>query len=60
MTPRCVLMTADAVGGVWTYALDLARGLSAQGVQVSLALLGPEPGAGKPKVKYIRDQQQVQ
>jgi glycosyltransferase involved in cell wall biosynthesis len=34
-------MTADAVGGVWTYALDLARGLAAQGVAVTLAVLGP-------------------
>lgn len=38
-----VLMTADAVGGVWTYALDLARGLSAAGVRVHLAILGPPP-----------------
>lgn len=36
-----VLMTADAVGGVWTYALDLARGLSATGVEVVLAVMGP-------------------
>ena len=28
--PRRVLITADAVGGVWTYALDLARGLAAR------------------------------
>jgi glycogen synthase len=38
-----VLMTADAVGGVWTYALDLAAALAARGVQVSLAVLGPVP-----------------
>lgn len=34
-------MTADAVGGVWTYALDLAGGLVGRGVEVRLALLGP-------------------
>lgn len=36
-----VLMTADAVGGVWTYAIDLARGLSASGIEVVLAVMGP-------------------
>jgi len=40
-----LLMTADAVGGVWTYALDLARGLIDEGVSVVLAVLGPAPGA---------------
>ena len=38
-------MTADAVGGVWTYALDLAGGLSRHGVETMLAVLGPEPSA---------------
>ena len=38
-----VLMTADAVGGVWTYALDLARVFAARGIRVSLAVLGPAP-----------------
>ncbi len=42
--PR-VLMTADAVGGVWTYALDLADGLARLGVETTLAVLGPSPGA---------------
>jgi glycosyltransferase involved in cell wall biosynthesis len=36
-------MTADAVGGVWTYALDLSRALAPYGVHVSLAVLGPAP-----------------
>jgi glycosyltransferase involved in cell wall biosynthesis len=36
-------MTADAVGGVWTYALDLARGLARHGVETTLAVLGPKP-----------------
>jgi glycogen synthase len=34
-------MTADTVGGVWAYALDLARGLAAHGVCVDLATMGP-------------------
>lgn len=38
---RHVLMTTDAVGGVWTCALDLARALGERGVRVSLALMGP-------------------
>jgi glycosyltransferase involved in cell wall biosynthesis len=38
-----VLMTADAVGGVWTYALDLAAGLAQHGIEVVLAVLGPPP-----------------
>ena len=38
-----VLMTADAVGGVWSYAIDLAEGLAAAGVGVTLAVLGPAP-----------------
>jgi glycosyltransferase involved in cell wall biosynthesis len=36
-------MTTDAVGGVWTYGLDLARGLVADGVDVVLAVMGPPP-----------------
>jgi glycosyltransferase involved in cell wall biosynthesis len=47
MTPRRVLMTADAVGGVWTYALELARGLSRCGVAVQLAVMGRPPSAGQ-------------
>lgn len=43
LPPAHLLMTADAVGGVWTYALDLARGLSGAGLRVTLALLGPSP-----------------
>ena len=40
-----VLLTTDAVGGVWTYALDLAAGLAEQGIETALAVLGPEPEA---------------
>lgn len=35
-----VLMTADTVGGVWVYALELARALEPHGVQVVLATKG--------------------
>lgn len=35
-----VLMTADTVGGVWTYALTLSAALGARGVRVALATMG--------------------
>jgi glycosyltransferase involved in cell wall biosynthesis len=38
-----VLMTADAVGGVWMYAADLREQLAVAGVDVVLATLGPQP-----------------
>ena len=38
-----VLMTADAAGGVWTYSLDLARGLAEAGLRTTLAVLGAPP-----------------
>jgi glycogen(starch) synthase len=39
---RRVLMTADSVGGVWTYALDLIAALAPYGITVTLAVMGPE------------------
>ena len=39
--PKNILMTADTVGGVWTYALELTRALEPHGVEVQLALMGP-------------------
>ncbi|WP_437895519.1 glycosyltransferase family 4 protein [Sorangium sp. So ce124] len=38
--PGSVLMTADTVGGVFSYAIELARALAARGVRTSLATLG--------------------
>ncbi len=38
-----VFMTADAVGGVWQYALDLAEGMRPHGARIDLAILGPAP-----------------
>ena len=35
-----VLLTADTVGGVWTYAADLACALAARDIQVALATMG--------------------
>lgn len=41
--PQRILMTVDAVGGVWRYSVDLAAALSEAGVSTVLALLGPAP-----------------
>lgn len=38
-----VLMTADAVGGVWQYSLDLISQLSREPLEFLLAVLGPPP-----------------
>lgn len=35
-----VLMTADTVGGIWTYAVQLCRSLERHGVEVALATMG--------------------
>lgn len=40
---RRLLLTADAVGGVWTYSIELARALHPLGYEVVLAVLGPAP-----------------
>lgn len=41
--PARLLMTADTVGGVWTYALELARGFVRHGTEVLIAVPGPAP-----------------
>ena len=38
--PRHILMTADTVGGVWTYAIELCRELVDRGSRISLATMG--------------------
>jgi glycosyltransferase involved in cell wall biosynthesis len=42
-----ILLSTDAVGGVWRYSLELARGLALHGAEVVLAVLGPGPDAGQ-------------
>ena len=52
--PKRILMTVDAVGGVWRYAMDLAGTLVAQGTEVVFAGLGPEPsGAQRAEAERI-------
>jgi glycogen(starch) synthase len=43
--PLRVLMTADTVGGVWTYAVELSAALARHEVEICLATLGPPPSA---------------
>jgi glycosyltransferase involved in cell wall biosynthesis len=42
---RRILITTDAVGGVWTYATELSRGLCERGDEVILVVMGPAPRA---------------
>jgi glycosyltransferase involved in cell wall biosynthesis len=44
---RHVMMTTDAVGGVWVYALALSRRLAEAGHRVTLVTLGPPPQGPK-------------
>lgn len=46
-TSRRILMSADTVGGVWQYAIELCRQLCAQGDEVVLATMGGEPGGSQ-------------
>src|SRR5215203_4572832 len=38
--PKRIFMTADTIGGVWTYALELSRALEPHGIAVTLATMG--------------------
>jgi glycogen(starch) synthase len=40
---RRILVTTDAVGGVWRYSLTLASGLASGGWNCTLASMGPSP-----------------
>jgi glycogen synthase len=51
-----VLMTADAVGGVWTYALELCNAVADHGVEFVLATMGPAPSAAqRERVSQLRN-----
>lgn len=41
--PLRILMTVDAVGGVWRYAMDLAAALRLSGIETVFAGFGPPP-----------------
>lgn len=40
-----ILMTVDTVGGVWTYAMELAAAMAPHGVEYVIATMGREPSA---------------
>lgn len=40
-----LLLVTDAVGGVWTYSLELAQALEPLGIDTVLAVTGPSPSA---------------
>jgi glycosyltransferase involved in cell wall biosynthesis len=42
-----LMMTTDAVGGVWIFSVTLARALSEAGVEVHLVSIGPKPDGGQ-------------
>src|SRR4051794_24730011 len=42
-----ILLTTDAVGGVWRYSLELANGFAARGAHVLLGVMGPPPTAAQ-------------
>jgi glycogen(starch) synthase len=45
--PRKILMTADAVGGVWQYSVDLSTALANSGIEILLATLGEAPSTAQ-------------
>jgi glycosyltransferase involved in cell wall biosynthesis len=42
-----LMLVTDAVGGVWTYSVELARALRAWDVETVLAVIGPSPSVGQ-------------
>lgn len=55
-TPRHILMTLDAVGGVWRYSLDLCAALGRHGIHFLLVGMGPEPSQSQwEEVRALRN-----
>lgn len=60
LKPRHVLMTLDAVGGVWRYSIDLCRALEPHGLHFLLVGLGPEPSPSQwEEVRALRNAEVV-
>jgi glycosyltransferase involved in cell wall biosynthesis len=50
-----LMMTTDAVGGVWVFSVTLARALSEAGFEIDLVSIGPKPaGAQRRMLKGLR------
>jgi glycogen synthase len=45
--PERILMTADTLGGVWSYSMELCRALAKFGTEVVLATMGRPPTRGQ-------------
>ncbi|ASY66061.1 Glycosyltransferase (plasmid) [Sinorhizobium sojae CCBAU 05684] len=45
--PRRILMSIDAVGGIWRYAMDLAQGIRESGIETVFVGYGPAPSASQ-------------
>jgi len=41
--PTKILMTADTIGGVWTYSVELCRALADYNIEIALCTMGREP-----------------
>ena len=52
-----VLMTADAVGGVWTYTQDLVGELVRRGIRITLISFGPMPTSEQ--TEWLKDLHEV-
>lgn len=49
-----IMMTTDAVGGVWTYATGLSAALTERGADVALVTMGPAPRADQRAIVHER------
>src|SRR4051812_29524561 len=45
--PKKILMTADTVGGVWSYSVELCRALADRDIEVALCTMGRKPTAAQ-------------
>jgi glycogen(starch) synthase len=52
-----ILVTADTVGGVWTYTRELVTGLVERGIKVTLVSFGEIPGVGQARwIEHLQNQ----
>jgi glycogen synthase len=54
-----LLMTADTIGGVWTYAVELCRSLSKKGFEIGLATMGQRLNSGQRRDAQMVRQLQI-
>ena len=54
-TPRRILMTTDAVGGVWDYTMELTRALAPAGIRFTVLVVGPAPSERQLRDAHARE-----